>query len=141
MLQRVLMTLWNQRTSNRWVFANGAGNIDIHLLERLKRICRQAGIQPAASTVHALRHSFGTHLRASGVSLADIADLMGHKDLATTQIYAKVLQEHLRDAVSKLSPIVKPGHVLQLRSTEVGNRGGLKQLPANLGNTRQTTND
>ena len=33
----------------------------------------------------------------AGVSLADIADLLGHKDLATTQIYAKVQQEHLRN--------------------------------------------
>ena len=38
----------------------------------------------------------------AGVNLADIADLLGHKDLATTQIYAKVLQDHLRQVVSKL---------------------------------------
>jgi len=38
----------------------------------------------------------------AGVSLADIADLLGHKDLATTQIYARVQQEHLRTAIGKL---------------------------------------
>jgi hypothetical protein len=42
----------------------------------------------------------------AGVSLADIADLMGHKDLATTQIYAKVEQQHLRSVVTKLTPLV-----------------------------------
>ena len=42
----------------------------------------------------------------AGVSLADIADLLGHKDLATTQIYAKVHQEHLRGVVAKLTPLV-----------------------------------
>ena len=42
----------------------------------------------------------------AGVSLADVADLLGHKDLATTQIYAKVHQEHLRQAVAKLAPLV-----------------------------------
>jgi hypothetical protein len=42
----------------------------------------------------------------AAVSLADIADLMGHKDLATTQIYAKVEQEHLRAVVSKLTPLI-----------------------------------
>ena len=42
----------------------------------------------------------------AGVSLADIADLLGHKDLATTQIYAKVQQEHLRAVISKLAPLV-----------------------------------
>ena len=42
----------------------------------------------------------------AGVSLADIADLMGHKDLATTQIYAKVEQQHLRSIINKLTPLV-----------------------------------
>jgi hypothetical protein len=42
----------------------------------------------------------------AGVSLADIADLMGHKDLATTQMYAKVEQQHLRTVVSKLTPLI-----------------------------------
>ena len=42
----------------------------------------------------------------AGVSLADIADLLGHKDLATTQIYAKVQQEHLRTVVGKLTGLV-----------------------------------
>jgi DNA-binding transcriptional MerR regulator len=57
------------------------------------------------ATLHSLRHSFGAHLRMAGVSLADIADLMGHKDLATPQIYAKVEQQHLRDVVTKLTPL------------------------------------
>lgn len=39
----------------------------------------------------------------AGVSLADNADLLGHKDLATTQIYAKVQQEHLRTVIGKLT--------------------------------------
>ena len=42
----------------------------------------------------------------AGVNLADIADLMGHKDLATTQIYARVQQEHLRSVIGKLTPLV-----------------------------------
>ena len=45
----------------------------------------------------------------AGVSLANIADLMGHKDLATTQIYAEVQQEHLPSVVSKLTPLVPMG--------------------------------
>jgi hypothetical protein len=42
----------------------------------------------------------------AGANLADIGDLLGHKDLATTQIYAKVQQDHLRSVVSKLQPLV-----------------------------------
>ena len=80
------------------------GQRDRHLLEKLKKICGRAGIK--LITVHALRHSFGAHLRMAGYNLADIADLLGHKDLATTQIYAKVQQEHLRSVVGKLSGLI-----------------------------------
>jgi hypothetical protein len=47
-----------------------------------------------------------TILRMAGCSLADIADLLGHRDLATTQIYATVQQEHLRAIVGTLTPLV-----------------------------------
>lgn len=103
-LHGILIEQSVHRTSDQWVFANRSGNRTTHMLETLKKICRRAGIKPA--TVHALRHSFGAHLRMAGVNLADIADLLGHKDLATTQIYAKVLQDHLRQVVSKLTPLV-----------------------------------
>jgi integrase/recombinase XerD len=105
-LERLFREEWRERRSNRFVVANRAGNQETHLLEKLKKICRRAGITPSAATLHALRHSFGSHLRMAGVPLANIADLMGHKDLATTQIYAKVEVEHLREAVSRLSSLV-----------------------------------
>jgi len=104
MLQELLLQQYAKRTSDLLVFGNTAGNRDTYMLDRLKNICQRAGIR--SSTVHALRHSFGAHLRMAGVSLADIGDLLGHKDLATTQIYAKVQQEHLRAMVSKLNSLV-----------------------------------
>lgn len=52
------------------MFANSQGHQDTYILDRLKRICLLAGIK--ASTVHALRHSFGAHLRMAGANLADI---------------------------------------------------------------------
>ncbi len=103
MLRDVLLQQYAFRRSDRLVFANEAGSRDTHILERLKATCRRAGIK--SSTVHALRHSFGAHLRMAGASLADIGDLLGHKDLATTQIYAKVQQEHLRGVITKLTPL------------------------------------
>jgi len=63
------------------------------------------------SPLHALRHSFGSYLRMAGVPLANIADLMGHKDLAITQIYARVEMAQLRDAVSRLSPLISIGEL------------------------------
>ena len=103
-LQQILFEQFAKRRSKQWVFANQKGQPDIHILEKLKKVCRRAGIR--AATVHGLRHSFGAHLRMAGVSLADIADLLGHKDLATTQIYAKVQQKHLRTVVGKLTGLV-----------------------------------
>jgi integrase/recombinase XerD len=112
-LRDVLLGHYRERRSERWIAANRAGSRDTHLLGKLKKICRKAGIAPAAATVHALRHSFGAHLRMAGVPLADIADLMGHKDLATTQIYAKVQVEHLRTAAARLSNLVSRESVTQ----------------------------
>jgi integrase len=113
-LAAVLAEQRAQSQGERWVFANRAGGRDTHMLEKVKKVCRRAGIK--AATVHALRHSFGAHLRMAGVSLADIADLLGHKDLATTQVYAKVHQEHLRQAVAKLAPLVGDDRVLAART-------------------------
>ncbi len=108
-LEALLREHAKEKRSSRWVVANREGGQEIHLLPKLKKICRKAGITPAAATLHALRHSFGSHLRMAGVPLANIADLMGHKDLATTQIYAKVEMAQLRDAVSRLSPLISTG--------------------------------
>lgn len=101
-LRSILQAQFASRRSDTLVFPNRDGNRDTHILEKLRKVGRRAGV---ATNVHALRHSFGAHLRMAGVSLADIADLMGHKDLGTTQIYAKVHQQHLRTAVGKLALI------------------------------------
>ncbi len=104
LLQELLLQQYAKRTSDLLVFGNKAGHRDTYILDRMKKICQRAGLR--SSNVHALRHSFGAHLRMAGVSLADIGDLLGHKDLATTQIYAKVQQEHLRAVMSKLTPLI-----------------------------------
>ena len=103
-LRELLQDHHGLRKDDGLVFPNKHGNLDPHFLPKLKKIGRKAGLPHV--TVHALRHSFGAHLRMAGVSLADIADLLGHRDLATTQIYAKVHQEHLRTAIAKLTPVV-----------------------------------
>jgi integrase/recombinase XerD len=96
----------SKRRSKRWVIATRSGGRETHLLEKVKAICRRAGIAPRAATVHALRHSFGAHLRMAGVPLPNIADSMGHRDLKTTQIYARVEVEHLRAALAHLGPLL-----------------------------------
>ena len=52
--------------------------------------------------LHSLRHTFGTVLVNPGVGLLTVKELMGHKDIRTTMIYAKVQAETMRDGINKL---------------------------------------
>ncbi len=69
----------------------------------LTKYARQAGIRGKV-TPHILRHSFATHLLDGGASLRDVQQLLGHKDISTTQIYAKVDLEYLRDMILTFHP-------------------------------------
>ncbi len=73
----------------------------------IKELSVHAGIPPSKVTPHTLRHAFATHLLANGADLRAIQTLLGHADVATTEIYTHVLDERLRALVLEHHPLAR----------------------------------
>jgi integrase/recombinase XerD len=73
----------------------------------LKDFATTAGISPVLVTPHRLRHAFATHLLAGGADLRVIQTLLGHADVATTEIYTHVVDDHLRNLVLTRHPLAQ----------------------------------
>ncbi|MGC8531036.1 MAG: site-specific tyrosine recombinase XerD [Acidiphilium sp.] len=73
----------------------------------LKRVALKAGLDPARVSPHVLRHAFASHLLAHGADLRSLQMLLGHADIATTQIYTHVLAERLQKLVDAHHPLAR----------------------------------
>ncbi len=99
-----------KQVGNRYLFAS-RGKLG-HLTREgfylaLKDLAISAGISPDKVTPHRLRHAFATHLLENGADLRVIQTLLGHADVATTEIYTHVLEERMRDLVLNHHPLAK----------------------------------
>ncbi|MGB3242900.1 MAG: site-specific tyrosine recombinase XerD [Sulfitobacter sp.] len=75
----------------------------------IKEFAVTGGVDPTKVTPHTLRHAFATHLLAGGADLRAIQTMLGHADVATTEIYTHVLEERLSELVLEHHPLAKVG--------------------------------
>ena len=104
-LGRPILAERDPQGSGTHVFLNQAGApLGVRGLRyRLDRLCRAAGL-PAGVSPHTLRHSFATHLLDGGADLRVVQELLGHENLATTQIYTHVSPGRLAAAYRDAHP-------------------------------------
>jgi integrase/recombinase XerD len=104
--------------NNRYLFASRG--VEGFLTRRrfhqlLKGLALKAGLDPAKVSPHVLRHAFATHLVEGGADLRSVQTLLGHADIATTQIYTHVARDHLTKVVRAAHPLAKPRSVKNAR--------------------------
>ncbi|WP_277968388.1 tyrosine-type recombinase/integrase [Sphingomonas echinoides] len=89
-----------------WLFPSGKAYLSrIRLYQLLKALAAEAGIPPERVSPHVLRHAFATHLLAGGADLRALQAMLGHADIATTEIYTHVEASHLVALVNARHPL------------------------------------
>ena len=90
-----------------WLFPSGKGHLSrVRLYQLIKALAADAGIPPDRISPHVLRHAFATHLLEGGADLRALQAMLGHADIATTEIYTHVDSKRLIDLVNTRHPLV-----------------------------------
>ena len=89
-----------------WLFPSGKSHLSrVRLFQLVRGMAALAGIAPDRVSPHVLRHAFATHLLAGGADLRVLQSLLGHADIATTQIYTHVDAARLVELVNSRHPL------------------------------------
>lgn len=98
----------NRESHSQWLFPadSASGHLTRQAFARdLKDLAIQAGLSPERVSPHVLRHAFASHLLHNGADLRVVQELLGHADIATTQIYTHILDERMKAMVRDLHPL------------------------------------
>lgn len=109
-MHEYLTLLWsaNSRRETKWLFPSfsQAGHLTRqHFARDLKALAAAAGLREVSP--HVLRHAFASHLLDHGADLRSVQQMLGHADIATTQIYTHVLTDRLRKLVETAHPLAR----------------------------------
>lgn len=100
----------NVPASSPWLFPGGKRHISrVRLFQVVRAMAADAGIAPDRISPHVLRHAFATHLLSGGADLRVLQALLGHSDIATTQIYTHVDSARLVRLVNERHPLAERG--------------------------------
>ena len=89
-----------------WLFPSGKSHLSrVRLFQIVRAMAADAGIAPERVSPHVLRHAFATHLLSGGADLRVLQSLLGHADIATTQIYTHVESARLVALVNSRHPL------------------------------------
>jgi len=105
---RAAVAIWRTHIAadRLWLFPSGKGHLSrIRLYQLVKALAAEAGIPPDRVSPHVLRHAFATHLLAGGADLRALQSMLGHADIATTEIYTHVDSSRLVELVNTRHPL------------------------------------
>jgi len=106
---RAAVAAWRAHVASDrpWLFPSGKGHLSrIRLYQLIKALAADAGIPPDRISPHVLRHAFATHLLEGGADLRALQAMLGHADIATTEIYTHVDSKRLIELVNTRHPLV-----------------------------------
>lgn len=106
---RMAVVRWTEvrPTGSTWLFPSGKAHLSrVRLFQMIKELARDAGIPPDRVSPHVLRHAFATHLLEGGADLRALQTMLGHADIATTEIYTHVDSRRLVELVERAHPLV-----------------------------------
>jgi integrase/recombinase XerD len=89
-----------------WLFPSGKAHLSrVRLYQLIRALAAEAGIPPERVSPHVLRHAFATHLLEGGADLRALQAMLGHADIATTEIYTHVDSRRLVELVNSRHPL------------------------------------